>query len=225
MPLRKSGYGGKVAKPSTPAQPTLPEILSAGGQSIDVLRSEAAGCEACDLYKLGTQTVFGEGPEDADLMLMGEVPGDQEDKSGHPFVGPAGKLLDRALVEAEIDRDNVYVTNAVKHFKWKPQGKVRLHQKPNAKEIAACRQWWTQELAIVQPKVLCCLGATAAQAVFGSKFRVSKQRGDFFDLVDGVVGTATVHPSSILRADDERREVEYYDLVDDFRAVAQRLAS
>ena len=225
MPLRKSGYGGKVAKPSTPAQPTLPEILSAGGQSIDVLRSEAAGCEACDLYKLGTQTVFGEGPEDADLMLMGEVPGDQEDKSGHPFVGPAGKLLDRALVEAEIDRDNVYVTNAVKHFKWKPQGKVRLHQKPNAKEIAACRQWWTQELAIVQPKVLCCLGATAAQAVFGSKFRVSKQRGGFFDLVEGVVGTATVHPSSILRADDERREVEYHDLVDDFRAVAQRLAS
>src|SRR5262249_722571 len=139
MPLRKSGYGGKVAKPSTPAQPTLPEILSAGGQSIDVLRSEAAGCEACDLYKLGTQTVFGEGTEDADLILMGEVPGDQEDKRGHPFVGPAGKLLDRALVEAEIDRDNVYVTNAVKHFKSKPQGKVRLHQKPNAKEIAACR--------------------------------------------------------------------------------------
>jgi DNA polymerase len=212
-----------VAK--TSGAPTLPEILSAGGQSIETLRSEAAGCEACDLYKLGTQTVFGEGPEDADLMLMGEVPGDQEDKAGHPFVGPAGKLLDRALVEAEIDRGNVYVTNAVKHFKWKPQGKVRLHQKPNAKEIAACRQWWTQELAIVKPKVLCCLGATAAQAVFGSKFRVSKQRGDFFDLVDGVLGTATVHPSSILRTDDERRQVEYQDLVDDFRAVAQRLAA
>jgi uracil-DNA glycosylase len=223
MPPRKAGYGGSVAKNS--GQPTLPEILSAGGQSIETLRAEAAGCEACDLYKLGTQTVFGEGPEDADLMLMGEVPGDQEDKAGHPFVGPAGKLLDRALVEAEIDRGNVYVTNAVKHFKWKPQGKVRLHQKPNAKEIAACRQWWTQELAVVKPKVLCCLGATAAQAVFGSKFRVSKQRGDFFDLVDGVLGTATVHPSSILRADDDRRQVEYQDLVDDFRAVAERLAA
>jgi DNA polymerase len=205
--------------------PVLPEVLTTGGRSIDDLRREAATCEACDLYKLGTQTVFGEGPADADLMLMGEVPGDQEDKSGHPFVGPAGKLLDRALVEAEIDRSNVYITNAVKHFKWKPQGKVRLHQKPNAKEIGACRQWWTQELAVVKPKVLCCLGATAAQAVFGSKFRVSRQRGDFFDLVDGVLGTATIHPSAILRADDERREVEFQDLVDDFRAVAERLGS
>jgi uracil-DNA glycosylase family protein len=223
MPPRKSGYGGRVA--NVPGAPTLPEILSAGGQSIDTLRAEAAGCEACDLYKLGTQTVFGEGPEDADLMLMGEQPGDQEDKAGHPFVGPAGRILDRALVEAEIDRERVYVTNAVKHFKWKPQGKVRLHQKPNAKEIGACRQWWTQELAVVKPKVLCCLGATAAQAVFGAKFRVTKQRGDFFDLVDGVLGTATIHPSAILRADDERREVEYQDLVDDFRAVAERLAS
>jgi uracil-DNA glycosylase len=223
MPPRKSGYGGRVANIS--GAPTLPEILSAGGQSIETLRSEAAGCEACDLYKLGTQTVFGEGPEDADLILMGEQPGDQEDKAGHPFVGPAGRVLDRALAEAEIDREHVYVTNAVKHFKWKPQGKVRLHQKPNAKEIGACRQWWTQELAVVKPKVLCCLGATAAQAVFGAKFRVTKQRGDFFDLVDGVLGTATIHPSAILRADDERREVEYQDLVDDFRAVAERLAS
>ena len=223
MPPRKSGYGGRVAK--MPGAPTLPEILSAGGQSIETLRSEAAGCEACDLYQLGTQTVFGEGPEDADLMLMGEQPGDQEDKAGHPFVGPAGRILDRALVEAEIERERVYVTNAVKHFKWKPQGKVRLHQKPNAKEIGACRQWWTQELAVVKPKVLCCLGATAAQAVFGAKFRVTKQRGDFFDLVDGVLGTATIHPSAILRADEERREVEYQDLVDDFRAVAERLAS
>jgi DNA polymerase len=206
-------------------QPVLPEVLSAGGQTLDDLRAEAAGCQACDLYKLGTQTVFGEGPTDADLMLMGEVPGDQEDKAGHPFVGPAGRLLDRALVEAEIDRGNVYITNAVKHFKWKPQGKVRLHQKPNAKEIAACRQWWTQELAVVKPKVLCCLGATAARAVFGSKFRVSKQRGDFFDLVDGVLGTATIHPSAILRADDDRRQVDYDDFVDDLRAVAERLAS
>jgi uracil-DNA glycosylase family protein len=215
MPPREDGYQRSM----------LPEVLSAGGQSLDDLRSEAATCEACDLYKLGTQTVFGEGPEDADLMLMGEVPGDQEDKAGHPFVGPAGKLLDRALVEAEIDRGNVYVTNAVKHFKWKPQGKVRLHQKPNAKEIAACRQWWTQELAVVKPKVLCCLGATAAQAVFGAKFRVTKQRGEFLELVDGVQGTATIHPSAILRADVERREVEYQDFVDDLRAIAERLAA
>jgi len=223
MPPRKVGYSGRVK--NVPGAPTLPEILSAGGQSLESLRSEAATCEACDLYKLGTQTVFGEGPTDADLMMMGEVPGDQEDKAGHPFVGPAGKLLDRALVEAEIDRDNVYVTNAVKHFKWKPQGKVRLHQKPNAKEIAACRQWWTQELAVVKPKVLCCLGATAAQAVFGPKFRVTKQRGEFLDLVEGVQGTATIHPSSILRADDERREVEYQDFVDDLRAISERLAA
>src|SRR5438034_500643 len=213
MPPRKAGY----------QQSILPEVLSAGGQSLDDLRSEAATCEACDLYKLGTQTVVAGNL--ADLMLMGEVPGDQEDKTGHPFVGPAGKLLDRALVEAEIDRGNVYVTNAVKHFKWKPQGKVRLHQKPNAKEIAACRQWWTQELAVVKPKVLCCLGATAAQAVFGAKFRVTQQRGEFLDLVDGVQGTATIHPSAILRADDERREVEYQDFVDDFRAIAERLAA
>jgi uracil-DNA glycosylase len=222
MPPRKSGYGVRVTKLT--GTPTLPEILSAGGQSLNDLRKEAATCEACDLYKLGTQTVFGEGPEAADLMLMGEQPGDQEDKAGHPFVGPAGKILDKALVEAEIDRNNVYVTNAVKHFKWKPQGKVRLHQKPNAKEIGACRQWWTQELAVVKPKVLCCLGATAAQAVFGSKFRVTKQRGDFYDLVEGVQGTATIHPSSILRIDEEdRRHAEYEDLVDDFRAIAAKL--
>jgi uracil-DNA glycosylase len=221
MPPRKAGYRKAVGNTA----PVLPEILSAGGQSIETLRSEAANCQACDLYKLGTQTVFGEGPTDADLMLMGEVPGDQEDKAGHPFVGPAGKILDRALGEAGIARDRVYVTNAVKHFKWKPQGKVRLHQKPNAKEIAACRVWWTQELAVVRPKVLCCLGATASQAVFGPKFRVTKQRGEFMDLVEGVQGVATIHPSSILRADDERREVEYQDFVDDLRAVAERLAA
>ena len=223
MPPRKSGYRRSVSEPS--GAPVLPEILSSGGKTLDDLRKEAASCQACDLHKLGTQTVFGEGPEDADLMLMGEQPGDEEDKTGHPFVGPAGRILDRALVDAGIDRDNVYITNAVKHFKWKPQGKVRLHQKPNAKEIAACRQWWTQELAVVKPKVLCCLGATAAQAVFGPKFRVTKQRGEFLDLADGILGTATIHPSAILRADDERREVEYEDLVDDFRAVRERLAS
>ena len=215
MPPRKAGYQRSM----------LPEVLSAGGQSLDDLRSEAATCEACDLYKLGTQTVFGEGPEDADLMLMGEVPGDQEDKAGHPFVGPAGKLLDRALVEAEIDRGNVYVTNAVKHFKWKPQGKVRLHQKPNAKEIGGVP-------AVVDPGA----GGREAEGLVlprrhrgpggvRSEFRVTKQRGEFLELVDGVQGTATIHPSAILRADDERREVEYQDFVDDLRAISERLAA
>lgn len=222
MPPRKSGYGGRVAK--TSGQPTLPEILSAGGQSLGDLRSEAATCQACDLYKLGTQTVFGEGPEDADLVLMGEVPGDQEDKSGHPFVGPAGKLLDRALAEAEIGRDSVYITNAVKHFKWKPAGKVRLHQKPNREEVKACRQWWERELGVIEPKVLVCLGATAAQAVFGPSFKVTKQRGEFAPLPGGILAVATVHPSSILRAGD-RRETEYTDFVDDLSAVAARLKS
>ena len=222
MPPRKSGYRRTVSKVG--GAPVFPEILSSGGKTLDDLRKEAASCQACDLHKLGTQTVFGEGPENADLMLMGEQPGDEEDKTGHPFVGPAGRILDRALVDAGIDRDNVYITNAVKHFKWKPKGKVRLHQKPNAKEIAACRVWWTQELAVVKPKVLCCLGATAAQAVFGAKFRVTKQRGDFVELVEGVHATATIHPSAILRIDeDDRRKVEYEDLVDDFRAVRQRL--
>jgi uracil-DNA glycosylase family protein len=219
MPPRKSEYQQSMLE-----SPVLPEVLSAGGQSLDDLRTEAATCEACDLSKLGTQTVFGEGPKRADLMLMGEQPGDQEDRTGRPFVGPAGKILDRALGEAGIPRDRVYVTNAVKHFKWKPQGKVRLHQKPNAKEIAACRIWWTQELAVVKPKVLCCLGATAAQAVFGSKFRVTRQRGEFIELAPGVQGTATIHPSAILRADEERRQVEFDDLVDDLRAVAERLS-
>jgi uracil-DNA glycosylase len=191
--------------------------------TLDELRATAAGCTACDLHELGTQTVFGEGPEHAELMLMGEQPGDQEDRQGRPFVGPAGRILDRGLDAAGIDRSRVYVTNAVKHFKWRPQGKVRLHQKPNAKEIAACKQWWTQELAAVQPKVLCCLGATAAQAVFGPKFRVTKQRGEFAEVAPDVLGTATIHPSAILRADDDRREVEFEDFVDDLRQIAARL--
>lgn len=193
--------------------------------SLSAVRAAAARCHGCPLWQAATQTVFGEGPREARVMLVGEVPGDQEDRAGRPFVGPAGRLLDRALEAAGVERGDAYVTNAVKHFKWKPQGKVRLHQKPNAKEIGACRQWWTQELAVVKPKVLCCLGATAAQAVFGAKFRVTQQRGEFLELVDGVQGTATIHPSAILRADDERREVEYQDFVDDLRAISERLAA
>lgn len=187
-----------------------------------VVAAEAAKCTDCDLYRNATQTVFGEGPEDADVVLMGEQPGDKEDKSGHPFVGPAGKLLDRALEEAGIDRSRVYITNAVKHFKWRSAGKVRLHQKPNREEVNACRQWWELELAAISPKVLVCLGATAAQAVFGPSFRVTKERGRFTTLPTGVDAVATVHPSSILRA-EERRDAEFADFVDDLRAVAARL--
>jgi DNA polymerase len=165
--------------------------------------------------------VFGEGPVPADLMLMGEVPGDREDVEGHPFVGPAGRVLDDALAEVGIDRAAVYLTNAVKHFKWRPAGKVRVHQKPNAKEVGACRAWWEAELALVEPQILCCLGATAAQAVFGSKFRVTREHGRFVTLPSGVTATATLHPSAVLRADD--REAVFAGMVDDLRAVAKRL--
>ncbi len=193
------------------------------GRPLAVVAAEAAKCTDCDLYRNATQTVFGEGPEDADVVLMGEQPGDKEDKSGHPFVGPAGKLLDRALEEAGIDRSRVYITNAVKHFKWRPAGKVRLHQKPNREEVNACRQWWELELASISPRVLVCLGATAAQAVFGPSFRVTKERGKFTELPTGVLAVATVHPSSILRA-EERREAEFADFVDDLKAVASHLS-
>lgn len=182
----------------------------------------AQACTACHLYKRGTQTVFGEGPKRARLMLLGEQPGDQEDLAGKPFVGPAGKLLDRALEEAGIDRDEVYVTNTVKHFKWEPRGKRRIHQKPNSREIAACRPWMETELRLVRPKVLVCLGATAAQAIFGSSFRVTKERGQVLesDLASKIV--ATVHPSSLLRQpDEETRAREYALFVDDLRVAAK----
>src|SRR4051812_8735279 len=191
--------------------------------SIDVLRDRVQQCTSCDLYKDATQAVFGEGPNDAQLVLMGEVPGDQEDKQGHPFVGPAGKVLDEALVDAGIDRSTVYVTNAVKHFKFEPRGKVRLHKKPSAAEMAACRQWWEAELAAVQPRVLGCLGAVAAQAVFGAKFRVTEQRGQWFELPNSVSALATIHPSAVLRAEDRRDEM-YAGLVRDLETIAARLS-
>jgi len=188
---------------------------------LERLRTDAADCTRCELYQHATQMVFGEGPVPAALMLMGEVPGDREDVEGHPFVGPAGRVLDDALDAAGIDRASAYLTNAVKHFKWRPSGKVRLHQKPNAKEVAACRVWWEAELAVVEPRILCCLGATAAQAVFGSSYRVTRQRGRFVALPAGVEATATLHPSAVLRADD--REEAFAGLVRDLLAVAQRL--
>ena len=223
MPPRKVGYSGRVK--NVPGAPTLPEILSAGGQSLDSLRSEAATCEACDLYKLGTQTVFGEGPGKAEMMLVGEQPGDAEDLAGHPFVGPAGRLLDAALEEAGIDRSHVYVTNVVKHFKWEARGKRRIHAKPNAAEIGACRPWLEVEIALVKPRVLVCLGATAAQALLGKSFKVSRQRGTLVPSPLAPIVSATVHPSSILRApDDETRREEMRRFVDDLRNIAREMS-
>ncbi|HVH63588.1 MAG TPA: UdgX family uracil-DNA binding protein [Candidatus Dormibacteraeota bacterium] len=192
--------------------------------SLEGLKEAAAGCEACDLHKTGTQTVFGDGAVHARVMFVGEQPGDREDIEGKPFVGPAGRLLDEALVEARIDRSRVYITNAVKHFKWKPQGKRRLHQKPNAAEISACRPWLDAEIALIKPGMLVLLGATAAQALLGRDFRVSLQRGQFIERLGLPLMMATVHPSSILRApDDETREIEREAFVRDLKRVAQRL--
>ncbi len=192
--------------------------------SLGQLRDEAAGCKACHLWEKGTQTVFGEGPEHADLMLVGEQPGDQEDKAGRPFVGPAGRLLEQALEEAGIDRSTVYVTNAVKHFKWEARGKRRIHQKPNAAEVSACRPWLDAEIEAVQPRIVVALGAVPAQALLGRDFRVSRQRAQFVDWPDGRLVTATVHPSSILRAPDDRRSAEMAAFVDDLRTVAKKRA-
>ena len=189
--------------------------------SLKAARETAASCTNCNLYKDATQTVFGEGSPNAQIMLVGEQPGDQEDLAGKPFVGPAGRLLDKALEEAGIDRKLAYVTNVVKHFKWQPRGKRRIHQKPNAAEIAACRYWLDSELSLLRPKVLVCLGATAAQALLGRQFRVSKDRGVPVESDLAPVVMATVYPSSILRADD--REAELALFVEDLRRVAQAL--
>jgi uracil-DNA glycosylase len=188
--------------------------------SLKSLQAEAANCKRCDLWKTGTQTVFGEGKPSSTLMFIGEQPGDKEDLAGRPFVGPAGLLLDKALQEAGIDRSKVYVTNVVKHFKWEPRGKRRIHKKPNAAEINACMPWLQAEIRVVKPRAIVCLGSTAAQAVIGPKFRVSIQRGQFVksDLAELV--TATVHPSSILRApSDEARSTEMRRFIDDLKKI------
>lgn len=189
---------------------------------LDSLREEAAGCTRCHLHRDATQTVFGAGPRDADLMLVGEQPGDREDLEGAPFVGPAGRLLDDALDDAGIDRDRAYVTNMVKHFKFRRQGRRRIHQKPNREEITACRPWLDSELAVVQPAVVVLLGATAATALLGSSFRVTRQRGEVVER-DGFRMTATVHPSSVLRAPDDRRQAAYDAFVADLGGVAALL--
>ena len=206
-----------------PGQP-VPELLPEK-PSLPSVRDVARGCKACDLYKRGTQTVFGEGPVKADIMMVGEQPGDAEDIAGHPFVGPAGRLLDRALEQAGIDRSRVYVTNVVKHFKWEPRGKRRIHAKPNAAEIGACRPWLDTEITLVKPRVLVCLGATAAQALLGRAFKVTQQRGTFVPSTLAPLVTATLHPSSILRApDDESRRVEMRQFVADLKKVTRAIA-
>ena len=194
--------------------------------TIKKLREEAAGCKACDLWKTGTQTVFGEGKQSSLIMFIGEQPGDKEDLAGRPFVGPAGVLLDKSLEEAGIDRAKVYVTNVVKHFKWEPRGKRRIHKKPNAAEISACRPWLQSEIAVIKPRAIICLGSTAAQAVIGPKFRVSVQRGQFVKSELAEYVTATVHPSSILRApSDEARRSERARFVDDLRKIRAALGA
>jgi uracil-DNA glycosylase len=203
----------------TSAEPFLPSRLN-----LKSLRDAAAHCQGCDLYKTATQTVFGEGPRRAPLILLGEVPGDEEDREGRPFVGPAGRLLDEALEEASLARDEVYVTNAVKHFRWEPRGKRRLHKKPTMRQIDACRPWLHAEILVVKPLVIMCLGATAAQVMLGRDFRITKHRGKFFASEDVAWITATYHPSAILRAPDkDDREQKRAEFVQDLHHAAERL--
>ena len=190
--------------------------------TLDSLREQASTCRACQLWKDATQIVFGEGPPHARLMLVGEQPGDKEDLAGHPFVGPAGQMLDRALEEAGIDRATVYVTNAVKHFKFFPRGKFRLHQKPTTPEIRACRPWYERELAAIKPELVVALGATAAQCVFGKTTPINKNRGRLIDLADGISALVTVHPSYLLRLPDEAAKASEYEcFVDDLKIAAE----
>jgi uracil-DNA glycosylase len=208
-----------------PKRPSVPDLIP-DRPTLTAIRKAAKNCQACDLHKLGTQTVFGEGGPRARLMFVGEQPGDQEDLTGRPFVGPAGKLLDAALAEAGIDRAAVYVTNVVKHFKWEPRGKRRIHKKPGASEIAACRPWLETEIQLVKPRAIICLGATAAQALLGKQVKVTAHRGAFMASPLAPIVMATVHPSSILRErDDEARRREQERFVDDLRKVARALSS
>jgi uracil-DNA glycosylase len=209
---RREGY--RSAQEIIPPKPSLKR-----------LREAAATCHACPLWRTGTQTVFGKGSPRARLMLVGEQPGDREDRAGEPFVGPAGEVLSKALIEAGIDRNEAYVTNVVKHFKWtQGRGKRRLHQRPNTEEIAACRPWLDVELEVVRPEVLVCLGATAAKALLGSKVRVTKDRGRFLESDIAPAVSVTVHPSAILRIDDdEERDEARAELVADLTKIAQRV--
>jgi uracil-DNA glycosylase len=215
---------------SQPPPPTGEEVSGAEAliperPTLSSLREAAARCTACPLHETGTQTVFGEGLKRARLMLIGEQPGDREDIEGHPFVGPAGRILDQALEQAEIERSDAYVTNVVKHFKWTPKGKRRIHQAPKAEEIKACAPWLEAELEVVDPEVMVCLGATAVRAVIGTKARVMKQHGEFLESKLGRTAMPTLHPSAILRADPEDRDDAMALLVGDLRRARDRLAA
>jgi uracil-DNA glycosylase len=215
--MSKSGH---VAEEYPSAEAFMPKKIS-----LATLREAAMGCEGCPLYKRGTQTVFGEGPARALAIFVGEQPGDQEDLAGKPFVGPAGKMLDSAMEEAGVDREKVYVTNAVKHFKWEPRGKRRLHAKPNAREIQACKPWLTAEIQVVKPQLVVALGATAAQAMMGSSFRITKEHGRVFEETQwGKWFMATYHPSALLRMPDkEMKDRAYREFVDDLSVAAKYL--
>jgi len=211
--------------PLTGEETSGAEALIPERPSLKSLREAAAGCQACPLWKTGTQTVFGEGRKAARVMLVGEQPGDREDIEGHPFVGPAGRILDQALETAGIERGDAYVTNVVKHFKWTPKGKRRIHQQPRAEEIKACAPWLEAELELVTPEVMVCLGATAVRAVIGSKARVMKDHGEFLESKLGPTAVPTLHPSAILRADPEDRDDAMGMLVGDLSRVRERLDS
>jgi uracil-DNA glycosylase family protein len=203
-----------------PPKPLLPPIPRSG--SLQALENASRNCKACDLWRNATQTVFGEGSPRAKIMMIGEQPGNQEDLEGKPFVGPAGKLLDEALLAAGIDRKRIYLTNAVKHFKWEPRGKRRIHKKPGAKEMDACRPWLEAEIAALQPQIIVCLGATAAQSLLGRDFRVTQRRGEFLDSALAPTVMATVHPSSILRAPDQQtRHDEMQRFIADLKKIAR----
>ena len=209
------------AEPDLFAPKAEPE---AGYRSLTAAREDAETCRRCPLYRNATQTVFGEGPAHARLVFVGEQPGDQEDLAGKPFVGPAGQLFDRALADAGIDRSRVYVTNAVKHFKFEPRGKRRIHQKPNNAEIEACRWWLDNELGLIKPQLAVALGATAARALTGRDVTISRTRGKLMTLREGIEGFITVHPSFLLRLPDEAAKArEYAHFVADLRQVARHL--
>jgi len=201
------------AEPWLPTRPTLPKLIAAAKQ-----------CQGCDLYLPATQTVFGEGPATARIIMVGEQPGDQEDVAGKPFVGPAGRILDKALVDAGVDRSTVYVTNAVKHFKFVERGKRRIHAKPNSAEMAACRPWLRAEIEVIQPELVVCLGATAAQSIMGRDFRVTQSRGQFFPHDWARLVMATIHPSAVLRAiEAEQRHQQYAMLVEDLSQIPKKI--
>jgi uracil-DNA glycosylase family protein len=201
------------------------EALIPGRPTLSSLREAASGCTACPLHETATQTVFGEGLKRARLMLIGEQPGDREDIEGHPFVGPAGRILDEALEQAEIERGDAYITNVVKHFKWTPKGKRRIHQAPRAEELKACAPWLEAELEVVDPEVVVCLGATAVRAVIGTKARVMKDHGQFLESKLGLTAMPTLHPSAILRADPDDRDDAMALLVGDLSRARDRLAA